>query len=195
MSDGSIVEHTHEELAHIAQYVMPDIPEGKANLAIVFGTRHGVHEFCSSAHSLWERGMFEKLIISGGKTQGCDESEAHAIGNILIELGIPGDVLILETEATNTGENVIFSRDKVAATVGLQTVQSLLVVGKICSLRRYMMTLERHWPAPKRFACPINYFGTHKDRWYEHEEFRNRVLSEFKKIPEYLRADYLREIA
>lgn len=195
MSDGSIVEHTHEELAHIAQYVMPDVPEGKADLAIVFGTRHGVQEFCSSIHSLWEREMFGKLIISGGKTQGGDESEAHVIGTMLIELGVPRDVLILETEATNTGENVIFSRDKVAATVGLENVQSLLVIGKICSLRRYMMTLERHWPTPKRFACPINYFGVHKDRWHEHEDFRNRVLGEFKKIPEYLRDDYLREIA
>lgn len=58
MSDGSIVEHAPEDLAHIAQYVMPDIPEGKADLGTVFGTRHGVHEFCSSVHSLWERGMF-----------------------------------------------------------------------------------------------------------------------------------------
>jgi len=188
-------KYSREELEDIANYVMPDIPEQRADLAIVFGTRHGVADFCVSIHSLWVRGMFRRAVISGGKTQSCNDAEAQVIADKLVALGMPEDILILECHAMNTGENVTFSRDKVAATIGLDAVGSLLVIGKICSLRRYLMTLERHWPRPIRFASPVNYFGVEKERWHEHEEFRTRVLAEFSKIPKYLRADYLREVA
>jgi phosphoglycolate phosphatase-like HAD superfamily hydrolase len=47
----------HEELlapdlSAIAEYVMPDIPEERSDLGLVFGTRHGVDEFCLTAQSL-----------------------------------------------------------------------------------------------------------------------------------------------
>ena len=186
---------SREALERIARYVMPDIPEKKADLALVFGTRHGVACFCMSIHALWQRRMFKRILITGGRTAGQTEPEAHVIARRLISLGIPEDILLLEVEAMNTGENVRFSRDMMASMPDADSINSLLVVGKICALRRYMMTLERHWPAPTRYASPINYFGLEKERWYEHAEFRRRVLAEFEKIPGYLRADYLREIS
>jgi uncharacterized SAM-binding protein YcdF (DUF218 family) len=182
------------DLAFIADYMMPEIDEGKADLGLLFGTGHGVEEFCLAAHGLWQRQMFPKLLISGGATAGKKEAEANVIAERLVRMGVPRDALILETAATNTGENVILSRRKVDETIGLDRVRSLLVIGKVCSMRRYLMTLERHWPGPRRFACAVNYFGVEKARWHEHEEFRARVLAEFEKIPEYLQRDFLREI-
>jgi uncharacterized SAM-binding protein YcdF (DUF218 family) len=183
------------DLASIADYVMPTVAEGKADLGFLFGTRHGVEEFCRAAHGLWERQMFPKLLISGGATGGQKEAEANIIADRLVQLGVPAEALLLETAATNTGENVIFSRRKVEETIGAEGIGSLLVIGKVCAMRRYLMTLERHWPGPRRFACAVNYFGVEKANWHEHEEFRARVLSEFEKIPEYLRKDFLREIS
>jgi uncharacterized SAM-binding protein YcdF (DUF218 family) len=182
------------ELAAIADYVMPQVAEGRADLGFLFGTRHGVEEFCAAAHALWLRGMFPRLLVSGGATGGQARPEAEVIAERLVQLGMPREALILETAATNTGENVIFSRRKAEETIGLDSIKSLLVIGKVCSMRRYLMTLERHWPQPQRFACAVNYFGVERECWHEHEEFRSRVLSEFEKIPEYLHLDYLREI-
>jgi uncharacterized SAM-binding protein YcdF (DUF218 family) len=182
------------DFAFIADYMMPEIGEGKADLGFLFGTRHGVEEFCIAAHGLWQRRMFPKLLISGGATAGQKEAEANVIADRLVQMGVPMEALILETAATNTGENVLLSRRKVEETIGLDRVGSLLVIGKVCSMRRYLMTLERHWPQPRRFACAVNYFGVDKARWHEHDEFRARVLSEFDKIPEYLQRDFLREI-
>ena len=183
------------DFASIANYVMPEVAEGNADLGFLFGTRHGVEEFCRAAYGLWERQMFPRLLISGGATGGQKLAEANVIADRLVELGVPMEALILETEATNTGENVIFSRRKVEETMGLEGIRSLLVIGKVCAMRRYLMTLERHWPQPRRFACAVNYFGVDKANWYAHEEFRARVLSEFEKIPEYLQKDFLREIS
>ncbi|HEX9119102.1 MAG TPA: hypothetical protein VF840_01035, partial [Terriglobales bacterium] len=63
-------------------------------------------------------------------------------------------------------------------------------IGKICSTRRYLMTLQRHWPGLNMSVCLVNYFGIPADRWHEHAEFRARVLSEFDKMPRYLAAGY-----
>jgi uncharacterized SAM-binding protein YcdF (DUF218 family) len=184
---------THE-LAVIADYIMPPVAEARADLGLLFGTRHGVDEFCTAAYALWQRGMFPKLLVSGGATGGQAEPEAEVIAGRLVLLGMPPDALILEKAATNTGENVIFSRRLAEENAGPDSVKSLLVIGKVCSMRRYLMTLERHWPQPRRFACAVNYFGVERDRWHEHEEFRMRVLAEFEKIPQYLRMDFLREV-
>lgn len=73
-------------------------------------------------------------------------------------------------------------------------VDSVLVVGKVCAMRRYLMTLARHWPEVSVSACAVNYFGLPVDRWHEHEEFRARVLAEFGKIPGYLERGFLREL-
>jgi uncharacterized SAM-binding protein YcdF (DUF218 family) len=103
--------------------------------------------------------------------------------------------MILETSATNTGENVIFSQRKLAETMALEDIKSVLVIGKICSLRRYLMTLERHWPGLALSAAAVNYFGVGREDWHTHAEFRARVLAEFEKIPDYLKRDFLRELA
>jgi uncharacterized SAM-binding protein YcdF (DUF218 family) len=183
------------DLSAIADYIMPDIPEQRADLGFVFGTRQGVEEFCLTAHSLWQRAMFDRLLISGGATHGQTETEAEVISERLLQMGVPPDVMILETSATNTGENVVFSRKKLAETMSLEDIKSVLVIGKICSLRRYLMTLERHWPGLVLSAAPVNFFGVGKKQWHTHPDFRARVLAEFEKIPDYLRRDFLRELA
>jgi uncharacterized SAM-binding protein YcdF (DUF218 family) len=182
------------DLPAIADYVMPQVAEGRADLGFLFGTRHGIEEFCSTAYALWQRGMFPKLLVSGGATAGLARTEAEVIAERLLGLGMPEGALILESAATNTGENVILSRRLAEAVLGQDSVKSLLVIGKVCSMRRYLMTLERHWPQPRRFACAVNYFGVERERWHEHEEFRQRVMAEFTKIPQYLKQGFLREV-
>jgi len=138
--------------------------------------------------------MFERLLVSGGATAGQATPEALVIAERLIALGIPASILILECEAMNTGDNVILGRRKVAEQMDVNGIDSVLVIGKVCAMRRYLMTLARHWPGITVSACAINYFGLPFERWHEHDEFRARVLAEFHKIPQYLQQDFLREL-
>jgi len=185
---------TADDLLRISRYVMPVLTPQPSALGFLFGTRHGVDEFCLETHALWQAGMFRHLLVSGGPTGGNPHAEALVIAERLLQLGIPASILILEPAATNTGENVILGRARVAETIGLEHIDSLLVIGKVCAMRRYLMTLARHWPEPRLSAHPVNYFGLPAERWHEHEEFRARVLGEFGKIPGYIEQGFLREI-
>jgi uncharacterized SAM-binding protein YcdF (DUF218 family) len=184
----------HDDLQKIADYMMPSFPPSPSDLGFIFGTRHGVLEFCEAAHDLWQQGMFKRLLVSGGRTGSAPRTEADVIAERLVGLGIPETALILETAATNTGENVRFGRASVAAVMDLAEIRSVVVIGKICSTRRYLMTMQRHWPGLRMSVCPVNYFGTAAERWHEHAEFHARVLGEFSKIPHYLAAGFLEEI-
>ncbi|WP_020654893.1 YdcF family protein [Massilia niastensis] len=183
------------DLAAISAYVMPEVPLRPSDVGFLFGTRHGVDEFCASAHALWMRGMFRVLLVSGGVTPGDRRPEAEVIAARLLALGMPRAALVLETRATNTGENVILGRAALSARLDLAQVRSVLVIGKVCATRRYLMTIERHWPGLALSACPVNYFGVEVGRWHEHREFRRRVLAEYQKIPGYLEQGFLSEVA
>ncbi|WP_370660003.1 YdcF family protein [Massilia horti] len=63
--------------------------------------------------------MFSRLLVSGGRTASSPLAEADIIAERLVGLGIPESVLILETAATNTGENVRFGRARVAEVMDL----------------------------------------------------------------------------
>lgn len=185
---------SHDELKRIADYIMPSFPARVSDLGFLFGTRHGVPEFCEVAYELWRSGIFGRLLVSGGPTGSSPLAEADVIAERLIGLGMPDSALILETAATNTGENVRFGRARVAEVMDLVVIRSVVVIGKICSTRRYLMTLQKHWPGLSVSVSPVNYFSVPAERWHEHGEFRARVLGEFDKIPRYTADGFLEEI-
>ena len=70
----------HDAYQHIGDYMMPLFPPQPSDLGFLFGTRHGVPEFCEAAYALWREGMFQRLLVSGGTTGGQARSEAELIG-------------------------------------------------------------------------------------------------------------------
>jgi hypothetical protein len=56
----------------------------------------------------------------------------------------------------NTGENVIFAREKLK---GL-SIEEILLIGKISSKRRYVMTVRKQWPEIRKICClGVSYFS------------------------------------
>ena len=69
------------------------------------------------AAQLYHEGYAPYIIFSGGVVRSVGElrnsspkSEAEAFFDIAVEKGVPAEAIILENEATNTGENFIFTR-------------------------------------------------------------------------------------
>lgn len=182
------------DLLQIATYVMPAVPLVPCDIALVFGTRHGVETFCTDTHDLWRRGLFKKLLVSGGHTGDHPLSEAQTIGSRLRQLGIPEGDVLLENSAMNTGENVILGRARLAETMDISCIASVFVIGKICAMRRYLMTMKRHWPEVHLSGWGVNYFGVAAQNWHASDAFRQRVLDEYAKIPRYLEQGFLTEL-
>ena len=168
-------------------------PLKPADLLFVFGTRHGVAEFIEEAARLWRAGFYKKAIVSGGITPGSTEPEASVMKQLMIEAGIPGDIILTEIKASNTGENVSLSLPILEREIGLANLRSVIAMGKMCTSRRYLMTLERHWPDVEKMLAPINWFDVPRAEWHHHPVAKQRILSEIAKIEPYLAKGFIVE--
>ena len=120
-----------------------------AEIILVFGSSD--LRVAAYAAELWEAGYAPRILFSGGRgrmTQGWTETEAAAMARVAREAGVPQDRLILEERASNTGENIRFSRELLEKR-GLSP-RTAIVVQKPYMERRTHAAMEVQWP---ELAC------------------------------------------
>ncbi|MFD6877382.1 MULTISPECIES: YdcF family protein [unclassified Streptomyces] len=97
---------------------------------------------------LYERGMAPLIVFTGASSRTTRErmprGEAQHYRERAQELGVPADVVLVEPNARNTGENIRFSRDLLADR-GVD-VSSVLLVSKPYEERRAYATARKLWP-------------------------------------------------
>jgi uncharacterized SAM-binding protein YcdF (DUF218 family) len=100
------------------------------------------------AGDLFQQGLAPRVICSGGyghlTRHRFTEPEADLFARVLRERGVPAAAILVENRSSNTGENVIFTRQLLAA-AGL-TVRSVIAVQKPYMERRTYATLRQQWP-------------------------------------------------
>lgn len=100
------------------------------------------------AADLYLQGMAPLLICSGGlgnlTKEYWTEPEADQFARIAREKGVPAEHILVENRSTNTGENIRFTQELLAAK-GLDP-QSFIVVQKPYMERRSYATFKKHWP-------------------------------------------------
>lgn len=188
---GSSDGPSNEEIARINAEHLISTPLRPADLLFVFGARYGVDEVVAAAIDLWQRRFFRHAIVSGGATKGIARTECSVIKDGMVNGGVPAGLILEEHRATNTGENVLFSLPVIDAALGLGAIKSVICLGRICTARRYPMTLQRHWPEVDKMLVTINPFGAPVERWHTDPEFRGRVLQEWRKIEPYREKGYI----
>ena len=82
------------------------------------------------------------IVVTGGKGDDEHKSEAQAMHDYLVEHGISSEQIILEDQATNTYENLIFSKDLLAE-LGYDTWQEFLLISNGFHLTRSRILWER----------------------------------------------------
>jgi len=187
LSDGP----NDREIARINSEHLISTPLRPDDLLFVFGTRRGVGETGEAALDLWRRGFFRHAIVSGGMMPGDTRTECAVIKQAMVAAGVPAALILEEHRATNTGENVIFSLPVIDAALDRQSIRSVICLGKICTARRYPMTLHRHWPEVEKMLVTINPYGAPVERWHTDPLFRERVLLEWRKIEPYRAKGYI----
>ncbi|GAA2815344.1 YdcF family protein [Saccharopolyspora taberi] len=106
----------------------------------------GSHDLgvAARAAELYRAELFPVLVFSGGNSPTTaarfPRGEAVHFREHALELGVPAEAILIETEAKNTGQNIAFSR----AVLG--EVESVLLVSKPYMERRAYATCRKMWP-------------------------------------------------
>ncbi|XP_076325562.1 uncharacterized protein SCO4629-like [Tachypleus tridentatus] len=118
----------------------------KSDVILVLGN-HDVRT-AEYAANLWFQGFAEWLVLSGNvgsMTKGkWTRSEAEEFRDIVVQMGVPDNRIILEREATNTGENVKYSYE-VMRQRGLNPKKIILIQMPYMERRTYA-TFMKQWP-------------------------------------------------
>lgn len=100
------------------------------------------------AAELYLEGWAPLLIFSGGLGRFTQElwteTEADLFARIAKEKGVPAQVILIENKSTNTGENVLFTRQLLKQKN--MDPQSFILVQKPYMERRTVATFQKQWP-------------------------------------------------
>ena len=118
----------------------------KADLILALGSNDP--RVADHAADLWLAGWAPLLMMSGGSgrltRELYDRPEAELFAAIARQRGVPSSALIVEPESTNTGDNIIFSRRRLAE-LGVRP-DRIILVQKPYMERRAYATFRRFWP-------------------------------------------------
>ena len=106
---------------------------------------------------LFLKGYAPIIIFSGGfgvlTEDRFAKPEAEIFADEALHLGVPADKIYIENKSTNTGENIIFTRDLLDLKHIL--ADSFIVVQKPYMLRRTLATFSKQWPEK---SCSVSSF-------------------------------------
>lgn len=95
---------------------------------------------------LYHAGRFPLMVFTGANAPTTIElfprGEAVHFGDRARELGVPAQAIRLETQATNTGENITFTRRLLSE----HDVRSVTLISRPYQQRRAYATCRKHWP-------------------------------------------------
>ncbi len=116
-----------------------------------------VAEYCAK---LYLEQMGQKIIFTGKDgnwTRGkIKQTEAEIFATQAIQLGVPATDILLEQEATNIGDNIIFSKALIEK--HQLPVEQIILVTKPNTTRRAYATFMRFWPelsTQLRISAPL----------------------------------------
>ena len=96
-----------------------------------------------AALDYWEAHPEVTVVVSGGQGSNEPTSEARCMADYLMDSGVPEDQILLEDRSHNTKENLLYSRELLAAE-GIQVEHAdVLVVSNGFHLTRTRMLAER----------------------------------------------------
>ena len=118
----------------------------KSDIILGFGSHDlNVAKRCAQ---LFLQGYGDKIIFTGGfgriTKNLWNMTEAEKFAQIAIEMGVPKNKIIIENEASNTGENINKSKN-ILNKLNLSP-NSFLIVDKPYRERRTFATIKKQWP-------------------------------------------------
>ena len=140
------------------------------------------------AAGLFLAGLAPRLVISGNvgvlSKDVFKRTEAEELAERAIGKGVPATAIILETAATNTGENVVFTR-RLLERLGI-AADSAICVQKPFMERRTWATIRQQWPELAiTVTSPGIPFLDYPDATITKEALINTMVGDLQRIIDY----------
>lgn len=160
-----------------------------ADMVLAFGNSR-FEPVAKRAAALYHEGLAPVIVSSGGVETHTGQNEAMAMRHIMRRAGVPDSAIVVEDRATNTMENVIFSREAMQC----QTVNSVISAGHAVAGRRFLMTLAQNWPEVFAMASHVWNEDRLSQEWHKDPETVSWIRDQFARIQPYIEAGYIREV-
>lgn len=158
-------------------------PLQKAGCLLVMGS----HDLRVAKYGakLFMEGWAPFMVCSGGlgnfTREIWDEAEAVKFARVAEELGVLRDKIFIEDQSTNTGENVLFTKEL----LDKKSIRpdSMLLVHKPYMERRALATFQALWPEmPARVSSPAIDMLDYPNRDILMEEMLHIMVGDFQRI-------------
>jgi uncharacterized SAM-binding protein YcdF (DUF218 family) len=176
------------------EYMKYDKPAEKADIIFVGGSSDISPVY--HAVNLFKQGRAPKIMFSGNTGHkklipGADAvPEAIRYRDLATTLGVPEDVIIIETESTNTGDNILFSK-KILKELDLD-IQTTILVHKPYMERRFYATASKQWPEADHFIFSQKEitFADYVRIYPDKEKFIQTLVGDVVKMKAYVDAGF-----
>jgi uncharacterized SAM-binding protein YcdF (DUF218 family) len=99
---------------------------------------------------LYHEGVFPLIVFTGANAPTTVErfprGEAVHYREHAIELGVPDSAILVEPKATNTGDNIDFTRALLQEHGALDSVRSIMLISRPYQQRRSYAIARKRWP-------------------------------------------------
>jgi uncharacterized SAM-binding protein YcdF (DUF218 family) len=102
---------------------------------------------------VFKQSSAEMLALSGGSSKDCIESEAEVMKALALELGVPEDRIIIETNSHNTMEN----GTELAKLLSSEKAGRIGLVTSALHMPRSVKVFRQLFPSNRIVALPVNH--------------------------------------
>ncbi len=145
------------------------------------------------AAELWQRKLAPFIVVSGNSgaltRHLFQRTEAEEFRDVITGRGVPAEAVLLEDKATNTGDNVIFTR-RLLEERGLR-VRTLICIQKPYMERRTFAVVRKLWPEldPVISSPPLSY-EEYPNTVIDRDTLVNIMVGDLQRIMEYPRLGF-----
>ena len=148
------------------------------------------------AAELYQQGLAPLFLFTGGFgnwTEGVFERpEAELISERAIEMGLPREVVLIESNATNTGENIKYSKALLEAKA--VNVRKAIAIQKPYMERRAHASLTKQWSEVEwKITSPQLGFDAYCQDGISKELVTEIMVGDFQRVLEYPKLGYQTE--
>lgn len=144
-------ETVYRHVETLWNYMKLDMPLAKADCIVGFGCYN--EEIALRAAELYHQGYAPKVLFTGGLGRNTKEmwtvSEAERFAAIAVKAGVPEADILIENKSTNTAENILFTKELLAAQ-GME-ITSIIGIHKPFMERRLHAAMGVYWPQMQAF--------------------------------------------